>query len=102
MPRSLVLAETEGFWVDCLPDKETHTKVLHDKVEKVPFQGVWHLPGQIGILGTAVDCFPTRRFTPRYSMNKVEMVPTKESGTCQVREGFWVDCLPDKDTCTIS
>jgi hypothetical protein len=24
----------------------------------------------------------------------------KEFGTCRVREGFWVDCLPDKETHT--
>jgi hypothetical protein len=31
---------------------------------------------------------------------KIETVPAKEFGTCRVREGFWVDCLPDKDTHT--
>jgi hypothetical protein len=35
-------------------------------------------------------------------MNKIETVPAKEFGTCRNREGFWVDCLPDKETHTIS
>ncbi len=28
------------------------------------------------------------------------MVPAKKLITCRVREGFWVDCLPDKETHT--
>jgi hypothetical protein len=26
---------------------------------------------------------------------KVETVPETKFGTCRIREGFWVDCLPD-------